>query len=129
MSKWTVALFLLVAITLGAFGQIALKYGMKQHGSLGAPGASMVSSLISAVFTPYVLFGLFLYAISSAFWLIVLSKWPLSFAYPMIATNYLLVVILSRIFFHETVASLQWVGITLMVGGLMMVARFGSSAG
>ena len=32
----TVALFLIIAITLGAFGQIALKYGMKQFGARNA---------------------------------------------------------------------------------------------
>jgi drug/metabolite transporter (DMT)-like permease len=125
----TVALFLLTAITLGAFGQIALKCGMKQYGTLGASGASVVSDLGRAVVTPYVLLGLFLYAVSSAFWLVVLSKWALSYAYPMIATNYLLVVVLSRYFFKETVAPFQWLGIVLMVAGLMLVARFGASAG
>jgi drug/metabolite transporter (DMT)-like permease len=126
---WTVALFLLIAITLGAFGQISLKYGMKQYGALGAPGTSMAAGLARAVISPYVLLGLFLYAVSSAFWLVVLSKWALSYAYPMIATNYLLVVLLSRMFFRETVAPFQWVGIVLMVAGLMLVARFGVSGG
>ncbi len=125
----TVALFLLIAITLGAFGQIALKYGMKQFGALGAPGTNMAFGLARAIVSPYVLLGLFLYAVSSAFWLIVLSKWALSYAYPMIATNYLLVVLLSRMFFKENVAPFQWVGIVLMVTGLILVARFGASTG
>jgi len=129
LRAWTVALFLLIAITLGAFGQISLKYGMKQFGSLGQPGLGLASGLARAVISPYVLFGLFLYAVSSAFWLIVLSKWALSYAYPMIATNYLLVVLLSRMFFKENVLPLQWVGILFMVTGLVLVARFGASAG
>jgi uncharacterized membrane protein len=126
---WTVALFLLIAITLGAFGQISLKYGMKQFGALGAPGASMVGGLARAIITPYVLLGLCLYAVSSGFWLVVLSKWALSYAYPMIATNYLLVVLLSRAFFRENVLPLQWVGIVLMVTGLVLVAGFGAKTG
>ena len=129
MRGLTVALFLLIAVTLGAFGQISLKYGMKQFGALGAPGTSMVAGLGRAVVSPYVLLGLSLYAVSSAFWLIVLSKWALSYAYPMIATNYLLVVLLSRFFFKDSVTPFQWVGIVLMVTGLMLVARFGASAG
>jgi uncharacterized membrane protein len=126
---WTVALFLLIAITLGAFGQVSLKYGMKQFGALGAPGSSMVGGLARAVITPYVLLGLCLYAVSSAFWLVVLSKWALSYAYPMIATNYLLVVLLSRAFFRENVLPLQWIGIVLMVTGLVLVAGFGAKTG
>lgn len=129
MRGWTVALFLLIAITLGAFGQISLKYGMKQFGALGAPGASMVGGLARAIITPYVLLGLCLYAVSSGFWLVVLSKWALSYAYPMIATNYLLVVLLSRAFFRENVLPLQWVGIVLMVTGLVLVAGFGAKTG
>lgn len=124
-----VALFLLIAITLGAFGQISLKHGMKQFGSLGQPGAGLVSNLLRAVFTPYVLLGLSLYAISSGFWLVVLSSWALSYAYPMIATNYLLVVLLSRVFFKEQVMPLQWAGILFMVTGLVLVASFGASKG
>jgi uncharacterized membrane protein len=122
-------LFLLIAITLGAFGQISLKYGMKQFGALGAPGSSMLVGLARAVITPYVLLGLCLYAVSSAFWLVVLSKWALSYAYPMIATNYLLVVLLSRAFFRENVLPLQWIGIVLMVTGLVLVAGFGARTG
>lgn len=129
MRGWTVALFLLIAITLGAFGQISLKYGMKQFGALGAPGSSMLVGLARAVITPYVLLGLCLYAVSSAFWLVVLSKWALSYAYPMIATNYLLVVLLSRAFFRENVLPLQWIGIVLMVTGLVLVAGFGAKTG
>jgi undecaprenyl phosphate-alpha-L-ara4N flippase subunit ArnE len=76
-----------------------------------------------------VLLGLSLYAISSGFWLVVLSSWALSYAYPMIATNYLLVVLLSRVFFKEQVMPLQWAGILFMVTGLVLVASFGASKG
>lgn len=128
MRGWMIGLFLLIAITLGAFGQIALKHGMKQYGPLGHGGA-MLGNLFQAVITPYVLLGLALYAVSSCFWLVVLSSWNLSYAYPMIATNYLLVVLLSRLFFKESVLPLQWLGIVLMVGGLILVASFGASKG
>jgi drug/metabolite transporter (DMT)-like permease len=89
----------------------------------------MVPAVIRAVFTPFVFLGLSLYAVSSGFWLVVLSKWNLSYAYPMIAISYLSVVLLSRLFFHDRVTSLQWIGILLMCSGLVLVARFGSPTG
>ena len=49
------ALFLLIAISLGAFGQISLKYGMKQFG----PSISRISGRCSRPSSrPYVLLGL-----------------------------------------------------------------------
>jgi multidrug transporter EmrE-like cation transporter len=126
-----VALFLLIAITLGAFGQISLKYGMRQFGQLGAPGLGLFVNVIRAVFTPYVLLGLSFYAVSSCFWLIVISPggWALSYAYPMIAIGYVAVVLLSRVFFREAVLPLQWTGILLMCTGLILVIRFGAPTG
>jgi len=126
MRPVTIALFLIIAISLGAFGQIALKYGMRGF-ELGELGPKMALRVVRAVFTPHVFLGLALYAISSCFWLVVLNKWNLSYAYPMIAISYVGVVFLSRLFFHDRVASLQWVGIMLMVGGLVLVAHYGSA--
>ena len=117
------ALFLFIAISLGAVGQIALKYGMKNVHVTG------LMALLQAVFTPYVLLGLGLYAVSSGFWLVVLSKWKLSYAYPMIAISYIGVVFLARLVFHEKVAPLQWIGIFMMCLGLVLVVKFGSSTG
>jgi multidrug transporter EmrE-like cation transporter len=114
-----VALFLVIAIALGAFGQVALKQGMSKI-SLSS-GAGMAVGVVRAIFTPYVFLGFLLYAIS--------SKWNLSYAYPMIAIGYIGVVFLSRIFFKEHVTPMQWVGIVLMCGGLAIVTRFGASTG
>ena len=123
-----VVMFLVIAIGLGALGQISLKYGMSKV-SLGALGPGLVRDVVHAVFTPYVFSGFVLYAISSGFWLMVISKWNLSFAYPMIAIGYVAVVLLSRLFFKESVTPLQWVGILMMCSGLAVVARFGASTG
>jgi multidrug transporter EmrE-like cation transporter len=123
------ALLLVIAILLGAFGQISLKHGMGKV-MLGGPGLGrLVLGVLRAIFTPYVFLGFVLYAISSCFWLVVISKWNLSFAYPMIAIGYVAVVFLSRLFFGERVTPLQWFGIVFMCGGLAIVARYGASTG
>ena len=122
---------LAVAIGLGVIGQIALKYGMRQHGAaLGsAAGLGVVAGLLRAIFTPYVLLGLGCYVLSTGFYLFVISRWNLSYAYPMIAVGYVGVVFLSRLFFKEQVTPPQWVGIILMISGLALAASFGSSSG
>ncbi len=128
MSKAVVALFLTIAIGLGAFGQVSLKYGMTKV-SIGGAGLGLATQVLRAIFTPYVLLGFIFYGVSSCFWLVVLSKWNLSFAYPMIAVGYIAVVFLSRVFFKEHVAPMQWIGIVMMVGGLAIITRFGATTG
>jgi multidrug transporter EmrE-like cation transporter len=116
---------------MAAFGQISLKYGLKQFGSLGRPGLGLLPQVMRAILTPYALLGMCLYAASACLWLVVISPggWALSYAYPMVAIGYVGVVLLSRVFFRETVMPLQWLGVALMCCGLILVARFGAASG
>jgi multidrug transporter EmrE-like cation transporter len=122
---------LTIAISLGVVGQVALKYGMRQHGGglSSATGVSILGNLMHAILTPYVLLGLGCYVVSTGFWLLVISRWNLSYAYPMIAAGQIGLVFLSRAIFKEQVTPPQWAGIVLLVSGLVLVAGFGSSSG
>ncbi|HIE09707.1 MAG TPA: multidrug resistance protein [Armatimonadetes bacterium] len=111
---------ILVAVSLGAFGQILIKYGMSEFGEISGVD---FGKAVRALFTPYVFSGVALYVISTLFWLIVLSRAPLSFAYPMIAAGYVLVVFLSWLVLGERVTALRMAGLALIVVGVALVGR------
>jgi len=64
-----------------------------------------------------------LYAISAVFWLIVLSRIPLSVAYPIVAVGYVVVVLYSRFVFNEQVKWIAWVGLAFIVVGVAITAQ------
>jgi len=68
-----------------------------------------------------VLLGFILYGVSSLLWLMVLSKRDLSYAYPMIAAGYVLVVFLSWVFFKEEIPLLRIAGLVLICAGVVIV--------
>ena len=82
---------LLVAISLGAAGQIFLKSGVNTLGDKPAP-LTIIKSIVTV---PAILLGFVCYGTSSLFYLVALSKLELSYAYPMIALSYVAVVLLS----------------------------------
>jgi hypothetical protein len=70
-------IMLFIVAALGVSGQVYFKRGMLLSGS------SQVSlDSIKAVFTPYLFLGLILYAVGLLFWVIILSRVELGFAYP-----------------------------------------------
>jgi drug/metabolite transporter (DMT)-like permease len=103
------------SVLLGAAGQVLMKLGVsgQESASLGA----LVSAALSA---PLVWLGLLSYAVSSALWLIVLSRVPLSTAYPFGAASYVLVVFVALLL-GEQVGLARWTGVALVVGGLWLV--------
>ena len=122
---------ILFNVVLASAGQIVLKVGTSKLGTLLKPGQpiiDIVKGAIKAMFTsPYILGGMAIYAFSAIFWIIILSRVRLSFAYPMISLSYVLVVVLSAVLLHEKVPLVTVAGLLLICGGVSLIG-FGASA-
>jgi len=113
----TIAL-LILAVVLGVTGQILLKQGVSASGAITG-----VSKEFFGIFLrPLVILGFLCYGVSSLFWLVVLSRTELSFAYPMIALGYVLVFFLSWVIFHDKVTWTRVGGLILICMGVVVVA-------
>lgn len=115
---WLIAL----SISTGVAGQTAIKLGVSQPGA-GDNGTGLWA-LIEMIFrSPWVLGGLALYAIGAVAWIAVLSRLDLSLAYPLLALNFVLITLSSRLFLGESVPTLRWVGMLVICMGIVIVAR------
>lgn len=111
---------ILFSVVLGVIGQLSLKQGM----SAFSGNASISPAALLRMFSqPYVLLGLSLYAISAVSWLFVLSKAPLSQAYPMLSLGYVLIAVLSWWLFGEPLTLEKMAGIGLIWAGVVLLFR------
>ena len=114
---WVAVVVLLIAIGLGAVGQILIKLGLNRLGEKPPP-----LKVLRSILTPLVAGGFLCYAVSSLLYLQALSRLPLSYAYPMIAVSYVVVVFLSWRLLGETVNLLRIAGLGIIVVGVVVVA-------
>lgn len=70
---------------------------------------------------PRLWLGLFLFGVSAVFWLVVLSRVPLSVAYPIVGVSYILIVLLGRFVLHETVPAMRWIGVFVVAAGIAII--------
>jgi len=114
-----------LSVIVGVAGQTAIKLGVEN--SISGEGISNVflSILAYSLRSPLVLLGLFLYGIGAVAWILVLSRVDLSFAYPFLALNFILVMISSRVLLSETVPLLRWLGVLIICAGIIVVAVSG----
>jgi undecaprenyl phosphate-alpha-L-ara4N flippase subunit ArnE len=73
----------------------------------------------------YLWLGIFSVLIIFAIWTTVLSRIELSVAVPIASFSYILIPIVSIIFLGEKVAFLRWIGILLILGGVICVSLTG----
>ncbi len=114
-------LLLGVNIILGVVGQFCMKFGVNKIGGLEELG--LVKFMTTAVFSPFVILGLGLYGFSAFLWLILLSKLDLSVAYPALSLGYVLVLLVSALFFGEQVSLIRFGGVFLIMLGIFFLFR------
>ena len=114
---------ILTPVLIGVVGQILLKMGMKQIGSFSLIQKGIFLQYIRIFLNPFVFFGLVFYFLGTVFWLYLISRVPLNFAYPMLSLSYIFVAIASIFLFHETVNPINWAGIAVIMIGVVLVAQ------
>ncbi|MBD3360985.1 EamA family transporter [Candidatus Peregrinibacteria bacterium] len=112
-------IFILISVALNVLGQTALKGGVNKLGALSLT----LNSIFKAFTTPLVLSGLFLYAVSSIFWILALSHKDLSYAYPMLSLGYIAVVLMSWAILGEQVTIIRFLGVILISFGIFLVFK------
>jgi drug/metabolite transporter (DMT)-like permease len=109
MEKRTSIFLMLFCTVLTSIAQVFLKKG---------------AMLLPLLFTNWQLaIGCFLYGLAAVIFIVALKGGELSVLYPIIATSYIWVSLLSGYYFNETITLLKWLGILSIVVGVSLIGR------
>lgn len=112
-----VYLVLIANILLLVTGQVLWKMAVSNIDTWSLQAA------LRLVLSPLFIGGAALYVVATGLWLYVLSKLPLSVAYPSQSMSYILAAVLALVLFRETVQPMQWVGMLVIMFGVYLVAK------
>jgi len=115
-------MWLVPAILFSTTGELFLKRGMNEIGSFDFVSVNtIVPTFIKILSNPNIWIGFIGFAGGSVFWLSVISRVPLSLAYPMLALSYVIVVVESWIFLGEGLHPLRIIGSVVVGIGVALV--------
>lgn len=98
-------------------GQFLWKLGMQKN-----PGSfESLSGILRLFLSPYVLTGLFMYGAATVLWFYILSKVPLSLAYPVQSIAYILAVFGAYFIFREPLSAAKIGGCVLILAGVTLI--------
>jgi len=111
---------LIFALCANAAANVMIKAGMRaREVDLGDP----LGALRVMIANPLVVGGVILFALNVVSYAYVLTRIPLSLAYPIMTSGgFLIVVTASAILLRESLSAPQLLGIALIVGGVILVA-------
>lgn len=122
--------WLMAGVLLNAAAQLMLKSGASSVGpiSLDAGASSLWRVGLQLSVHPGILGGLACYVVSVVAWIVALSRVDVSVAYPMLSIGYVVNALLAWWLFGEAVSLQRWLGIAVIICGVVLVARSGSAS-
>src|SRR5690242_15550517 len=113
-------IFTSLVVLSNVLGNFSLTWGMRQVGSVVS-----LSPLpyIAALFNPWVALGVSLLIVWLVSQMTLLSWADLSYVLPVTSVGYVLVALVGRFFLHEEISPARWLGVGLIMMGVMMVSR------
>jgi len=104
---------------MSAIGGFFLKVGAVQIMYDGG-----IFEVISQVLCNWkIILGVLMYVIPVVIWIFLLKKIELSFLQPLFSMVYVITPVLASIFLHENIATGRWLGILLIIVGVIVIAR------
>ena len=116
--------YLLLAISLGVLSQLIIKWKMStfsfdDYGTWQEKYALAFSMLLN----PYIIIALILTILAGVTWMIAMTKFEISYAYPFTLLGLVLVSIFSVIFFGESINMSKLIGIVFIVLGIVVISK------
>lgn len=115
--------YLYVALTVlfTVYGQLVLKWQIGSAGVVLDGVEAKIIFLLKALSNLWILSGLASAFVASLFWILALTKLPLSSAYPFTAMGFVLVSLFSVTVLGETLGPWKALGTTLVVVGILVL--------
>ncbi|SEF60792.1 EamA family transporter [Paenibacillus sp. UNC499MF] len=114
---------ILLSVGMGAVGQVLLKAGANRLGELSLAPATLIPDIFRMIKTPEILIGLILFGTSFLLWVKVLTKVELSYAYPMMSLSYVIVFVMSFLWFQEAFTMQKLVGMAVIIIGIIIINK------
>jgi multidrug transporter EmrE-like cation transporter len=117
------ATYVTATILCTVAGQLIIKWQSSAVASPPGDKAAIQAYLVEMLTRPWVLFAYVLAFLGSTFWMLALSRLPLSIAYPFMSLAFPLAMLGSATFFGEPVSWQLVAGLVLVMLGLTLIGN------
>lgn len=114
--------YVLISIFLVTASQLLFKKGTVILAKQPEGEAGWIDRILRMLFQKHIFSGLLLNGLAAASWLLALSNLELSFIFPFLGLNYILIPLLAALVFQEKLSRYRLLGIVVICVGIFLIA-------
>ncbi|NOQ17300.1 MAG: EamA family transporter [Methyloprofundus sp.] len=117
-------IYILLSILFAVGSQLIIKWQMSHHSLDGYSGwYDKFIFAITMLIHPYIMLAIIFNLLGGLAWMIAMTKFDISYAYPYTTLGFVLILIFSSLLFNEAITIYKIIGMLLIVSGILVVSR------
>lgn len=105
------------------YSQLIMRWQVSQAGALPAELLGKLSFVGHLFLNPWVLSSILATLLAGISWMLAMSRFEISYAYPWIGLNFVLMLLFGVLLFGESMSVAKVIGTLLVVAGIVVIAR------
>ena len=116
-------LYIASTVLFTVYSQLIMRWQVGKVGTLPADLMGKVQFIAVLLVNPWVMSGVIATFLAGVTWMMTMTKFQLSYAFPFVSLNYVLVMLASAFFFNEPLSTTKVLGLIAILVGIFVIAR------
>jgi drug/metabolite transporter (DMT)-like permease len=116
-------LFIISTILFTVYSQLIMRWQVSAAGPLPADLSDKFVYVVALLLNPWVVSGIVATFLAGVSWMLAMTKFEISYAYPFVSLNYILVLAAGFLLFQEAMSITKLAGSALVILGIIVIAR------
>ncbi|MDD2701957.1 MAG: hypothetical protein PHH36_12080 [Sideroxydans sp.] len=116
-------IFIFSTIIFTVYSQLIMRWQVTEAGALPSDIAAKFVYIVNLLLNPWVLSGILATFLAGVSWMLTMTKFEISYAYPFVSLNYLLVLAAGFTLFGESISTTKILGSVLVILGIIVISK------
>ncbi len=112
--------YVAITVLLTVYGQLIIKWQVTLAGSLPTSTEDKLKFLVQLLLNPWIISAYAAALLASVAWMAAMTRLQLSHAYPFMSLAFILIMVMSSLFFQEPLTMPKMIGLAFVIAGLVI---------
>jgi multidrug transporter EmrE-like cation transporter len=115
--------YILATVIFTVYSQLVMRWQVVKQGALPSDVLGKLSFVGQLFLNPWVLSSILATLLAGVSWMLAMSRFEISYAYPWIGLNFVLMLLFGVLLFGESISITKVIGTLLVITGIFVIAR------
>ena len=123
MSRFLDHYYILSTVIFTVYSQLVMRWQVSAAGNIPVDGMAKIRFIAELLINPWVMSGIVATFLAGVSWMLAMTRFEISYAYPFVSLNYVIVLAASVLLFNESLSLPKIIGTVFVIVGIVVIAK------